>query len=115
MSKNKRLLFELTLAVILTGVALFAWTNNYKNNQQIEEFKEQTVGQIADYEIVGPYNHYLTYSFVVNSQTYQNRVIPNKTFKNCHKTKECVGRKFKVYYSRLDPNKSRIDLTSEMK
>ena len=115
MIKGTKFRFEFILAVVLIGLALFAWKNDFSYNQEVDKYKAETVGQITDYQIVGPDNHYLNYSYVVEGAIYHNRIIPKKIFKNCNKINDCLGRKFKVYYSTIDPKKSRIDLSNEIK
>jgi thioredoxin-related protein len=115
MNKRSRFRFELILAIVLIGLAVIVWKKDFRSNQEIDNNKGETVGKITDYQIVGPDNHYLNYSYIVEGAIYHNRIVSKKTFKNCEKTKDCIGRKFKVYYSKIHPNKSRIELSHEIK
>lgn len=111
---KRRTKIELLIISVLIILLIAYWTRSSNELKEIEDFKGKTEGIIINYELVGADNHYLTYEYYVEFDRYENRLIPDKFFKDCYKSKNCIGRKFVVYYSTRTPKLSKIDLKSEI-
>jgi hypothetical protein len=102
----------IAILLLFIGKKLY---KDYRDKIEIEENLAIVEGEIIDYYIVGTDSPYLTYKFQVGSQQYEKTRSVFATFMGCEKTKQCIGRKFIVYYSRNNPEKSEIDLSQEIK
>ncbi len=82
------------------------------------EFKENgsfTIGKIIDHNISGiNENFYIKCLYIVDGQKYINITHYRKKYKDCHKTRKCIGLKFKVYYDPKKPKKSFVDYDNEI-
>lgn len=89
--------------------------NDYLDENEIESNKGEIYGEIVDYYIVGTASPYIAYSYVVNAKEYKNVRSTFSAFIGCEKSRKCLGRKFKVYYSKKNPQKSILNLDDELK
>lgn len=114
MGKRKRFRIELCIAIIIAIWVLYKAFKEYSAFKEIELNKAKTTGVIIDYKIIGTYNHYVHYEYFVEGKRFDKNISSEKIFKGCYKNRDCIGRKFVVYYSKENPEKSEIDLDQEI-
>lgn len=110
---SKYLGWVLTLVfLVVIAVKLY---NDYNDSNEIDANTSITEGEIVDYYIVGTHSPHLIYRYTVEGKEYTETLKLFSKFKGCEETKECIGRKFTVYYSSKNPEKSKIDFDQEVK
>ncbi|MCX2744925.1 hypothetical protein OO013_13665 [Mangrovivirga sp. M17] len=110
----KRIISFIFIAIMLFFISS-ELINDYRSKQDIEENFATTEGEIIDYYIVGTDSPYLKYQYMVDGKSYKKSTSVFSAFMGCEKSKECLGRKFVVYYSKVNPLNSKIDLKQEIK
>lgn len=76
---------------------------------EIEKFKEETVGTITRYERNGSSGSITYYEYYVDNRRYEKPAREIKWFNGCLKTKWCIGKKYVVHYSAKNPSNSVIN------
>jgi hypothetical protein len=102
---NKKTYIGLLLIVILTIITFLL--ENIEKNEMINN-GEATSGVITKY-IYSNYSYTLYFEYYANGIKYE-KAIGTGFFTCDDGTKGCVGKKFKVIYSKKNPKKCFIDL-----
>ena len=110
--KSKYFVWAVTITLlIVVALKLFY---DYKDNYEIDANSATTEGEIIDYYIVGAHSPHLTYKYVIDGKEYKQTLALASKFRGCEENKDCIGRKFVVRYSIINPEKSKIDFNQEL-
>lgn len=104
---NRKKAEKVLMLVVLIGLATY-YLVQHKARNEIVRNHEETVGVIVDYYEIFPATHYLTYEYSVGNKKFKKQINPDVEFKGCPDTKDCIGRKFPVYYDPTKPENSII-------
>lgn len=109
---------ENVLLIILGIVLLISFYKSYNNNISEKELKGKgyfTVGEIIDHRVSGLSETYtVEYEYEIRDDIYTKSVNYDFKFINCYSTRECIGKKFKVYYDPENPEENYIDFNDEL-
>lgn len=98
-------------------VLIFFYFRTINNENRMDIFKEKgfyTTGKIIDHNISGfSENFYIKYLYVVNEKEYIETINYSLKYRDCYKTRKCIGKKFVVYYNPKDPKEAYIDFDDE--
>jgi len=81
-------------------------------NEEFSQNSQETEATIVDYQIKGAgagLDHISTLEYEINNKLYQKSVNTSVRFTKCYESRECIGRKFILYYKIDNPNEVRID------
>jgi hypothetical protein len=117
MSKLFKEWFSRIFILVSLIVIIYRLLIGYFNYREISEYQGETIGEIVEYYKVGVDKVFLKYSYEVDGKVLSRTVSVFffSRINNCEKTQECIGRKFRVSYSKKNPWKSEIDLSKEIK
>lgn len=105
--KKKNIIQFFIVAIVLV-IALYKWTGDSDNNKEIDNNLKVTIGEITDSYSSFPENEYVKYKYIANNEgTYNSKSEVGILKRSC---KYKIGDKFKVEYSSISPQKSRIVL-----
>ena len=109
--KRKSIIQFFIVAIVLV-IAIYKWTGDSDNNKEIDNNLRVTIGEITDSYSSFPENEYVKYKYIVkNKGTYNSKSEVGILKRSC---KYKIGDKFKVEYSSLSPQKSRIVLNCKI-
>lgn len=93
---------------MLLIIALFKWRSDFIKADEIKEYEEITEGLIIDYYVLGEASPYVKFEYEVKGKKYTKTETPNLYLIGCEKTKDCIGSKYLVKYSRKNPKNSTL-------
>ncbi len=104
------------IGIIIILIIIFDNYINSRNEENILNNYDITIGQIVDYSISGDAdNRILVYNYVVEKKVYSRKISPSKYYDNCYYDKQkCFDKKFHVIYSKKYPEYSLIDISKEI-
>lgn len=106
----KRFLRILLIAfIIILGVSIYY---SYIKKDELKHTKLETIGILVSFSECGVLMCY-DYTYDVNGVSYDGRLKTNILIPECRYGGDCKGRRFRVWYSSVDPNNSRLDLNME--
>ncbi len=116
---KNRLFKKIIPYIVLLGVILYSYLNEANNDNKIDVYKKMgfvTQGTIIKYNTTGSgtsISYYVKYLYYVNGKEY----IKNKKISlfnaNIYDASKFIGKKYKVYYNKVNPNEAFIDLKKE--
>lgn len=97
-------------SVFIAIVAFIAYQIEFAKSNAIERnnFEAHTVGELVEYGRSGHSGRGLTYKYYVDGIEYTKSTWAKRWFRKCEKTGWCLGLKFRVKYSSVDPQNSII-------
>jgi hypothetical protein len=109
-------ILSVVITTLLVVIMIYRMVITYWDYLEINLNKEVTNGVVVDYYDVGIDNVFLEYEYNVYNKEYNKtiRVALGSGLGDCSVSKKCIGRKFVVYYSSKNPEKSEIDLDKEI-
>ncbi|MCG8581568.1 MAG: hypothetical protein MI866_16705 [Bacteroidales bacterium] len=111
---SKKDIIGVSVFAILILIAVFFAVDEKLVEQQIKMNYSVTKGSFVSYnESGGDRNAYVRYSITINDSVYFRKVMPKKYFGKCQE-KDCTGKRFWVIFLPSAPEKSLIDLTTEI-
>lgn len=93
-----------SIIVIVLSVSVMKRIKLNDNHKRINSSARIIVGKIEDYYEVGVGNHYMSYSYIVNFEVFDNKVMPKKLFRNCENDEYCIGKPIYIRYYKDDPS-----------
>lgn len=94
--------------ILIVIIFIFLYIKREQSYNDLLENKETTIGTITDFSFSN-YNYILYFEYHVDGVKYEKSIV--SSFFRCDDgTDGCVGKKFKVIYSRIDPTKCDIDI-----
>lgn len=106
MNKNKQKLFFILAFILL--IVFGVYRNSIKNDE-LENRGLITEGVIVEFKNIHMSTYKIVYKFNVNHVDYRGDCRVDY-FECADKTKGCVGKKFKIVYSKSNPEINEIDL-----
>lgn len=110
--KDSRVQFVLVVLILC-----FFYVRTLNRNNRMQTFKDDgsyTIGEIIDHNISGfNENFYVKYIYEVDDRKYIESVDNPYEFRDCYKTRDCIGKKFIVYYNPNNPKEAYIDFSDE--
>jgi hypothetical protein len=108
--KRKQITKALPFLIFIILVCSLMYFTVYEQ-YQIKINKAETIGVISKFKSGGGGVRYsISYSFKVNNKKYYGHMGVT-SFKCKNGKKACVGKEFKIYYSKKNPNYNWIDLS----
>jgi|SRR5690606_25486151 len=105
---------QLVLVVLILGFFYFRTLNKNKKINTFKNKNSYTIGEIIDQNISGfNENFYVKFIYEVNGKRYTESVDNPYEFRDCYKTRECIGKKFVVYFNPDNPEEAYIDFDDE--
>lgn len=99
--------------IILFVVLCFSVYKTINKSDKKELYKSQdnyVIGEIINHKVTGlSETYYVTFKYSVSGKNYTKSTNYSKKFVDCYKTRDCIGKKFKVYYNNNDPDEAYID------
>jgi hypothetical protein len=100
--------------VIIFMIIFISFTINHAISEkeiydEIERYKKETVGTITKYKRDGYSGRITYYEYHVDGRRYEKQAREIKWFRDCLKTKWCIGKKYVVSYSSKNPSNSVIN------
>ena len=108
---KKKNLIQFVIVIIILAIAIFKWTRDSDNDTEIDKNLKICVGEIYDINSTFPENHHVKYRYQIKGTNYEAKMQANTFSKKC--TYEKFD-KFKVEYSSINPQKSRIVLNCKL-
>ena len=108
---NRKIVEKALMIIVIIGLAIYYFVQ-HKTKNEIAKNHEETIGVIVDYYEVFPDHHYLNYEYFVKNKKYKNEISPDIKFLTCPDKKDCIGKKYLVYYEPTKPENSIILLDS---
>lgn len=104
-----------TVIIVVIFICSFIWTRNENlKNENLKKSGVATIGTIIDRYVTGNNEtYYVKYTYSIDEEIYTKSVNYSWKFSNCEKTRDCIGRKFTVYYDKDNPDNSFIDFNDE--
>jgi len=107
------LIYIILFSVFLFGAIVYNY-NEKEDRVLIKNNYSITKGRFVDYDKVGDTSTpYITYSYEVEGKLYKRQVYGDRKYEYCYRN-DCSNLLFWVIYSPANPEKSLIDLTTEI-
>lgn len=105
---------QLIVIAVVIGFSIFKTIGEKSENNSLKGDGTYTIAKIINHSVIGYAEaYYVEYEFFVNNKKYVKSVNYSRKFIDCYKTKECIGRKFVVYYNRENPDEAYVDFNDE--
>ena len=106
---------QVAIVIIVFLISILNTRNNDIKNQDLKSQNNFTIGRITDsYSTGAEYGtQYIEYSYSVDKKDYIKSVNYIEKFLGCNRSRNCIGRKFVVYYDKNNPEKSFMDFDEE--
>ena len=100
--------------VIVFVLAAYFHIESRNKIRIIEKNSVITTGEIINHRTKGANSQYLIkYFYIVDNQTYTKEINYTTKFVTCYRTRDCIGKRFAVYYDRNNPENAIIDFENE--
>lgn len=110
----KSTIFKVLVVGTILCISIFKSINEKKGFKSLKDKGSYVIGEIIDHRVSGyAETYYVEYLYTVNNIEYMNTVNFRFKFRDCHNTRDCIGRRFTVYYNPDDPKESYIDFDDE--
>ena len=97
------------IALLILLIAMTSIVYQFYVRTQIEKNRGETTGKIIEFIYEARLDYGIIYEYYVDKKHYTNQI--GVSFFKCDNGKKgCVGEEFPVYYSKDNPENSRIDL-----
>lgn len=110
--ENKKI--QVIVLVVILSFSLWKTINIKDKNQKLFNIGDTTIGVIVDHTVIGyAETYYVGYVYKVAGIEYSKSINYSFDFITCHRTRDCIGRRFTVYYNPDDPKEAYIDFDDE--
>lgn len=113
---NKQIKFEWIVVGVILIISLYLSFNREKEIKNIEENKGEVIATIINCSstVHDPFKILIEYKYMVDNETYYSRENSFETkFSKCVETKNCIGKRYSLYYNKSNPEESKIDFDDE--
>jgi hypothetical protein len=108
--KGQRI-FQILIVIVVLIFAIFKWTSEENNNDQIDKNFKTTAGLVYENYTTFPENKYIKYKYLVDNKFFIGKTQNSTTYRHCFVG---INDKFKVEYSISDPSLSRLVQTCKL-
>ena len=108
--------FELLIVGVIILISVYITFNREKEISNIEENKGVTIATIFDCTstVHDPWLAKIEYTYHVNGKKYSSKDNSfDSKFSKCVDSKDCIGKRFALYYNVSKPEESKIDFNDE--
>jgi len=108
--------FEWVVVACIILASLFFTFRREKEISNIEKDKGVTIATITDCSstVNAPYHPRIEYEYKVDGDIYYSDESSFKSeFSKCVETRNCIGKRYTLYYNKSNPNESKIDFDDE--
>lgn len=108
--------FEWVVVGCILLVSLFLTFRREKEISNIEKDKGITIATITDCSstVHDPFNIKIEYKYKINEDIYYSSESSfNRELSKCVETRNCIGKRYALYYNKSNPKESKINFDDE--
>lgn len=94
---------------LILSIIIISFFYNSDKKKELKKNLVYTECRVIDFVYYGKTNYYLKYIFFVDGFKFTGEVITSY-FKCSDESEGCIGKKFRVGYSKINPKNNEIDL-----